>query len=116
MKPFCGALHAVFAGSVCPRWSLAALSNLPHLSDLCTSLDTTSPVVTDWYDKTTNAALCGCPIYFTLSCFQIMNAEKIASGEKKPPGYFAPDEEFPLGDEDEFEDVTVSIVLYSPLL
>lgn len=45
-----------------------------------------------------------------------MNAEKIASGEKKPPGYFAPDEEFPLGDEDEFEDVTVSIVLYSPLL
>lgn len=39
-----------------------------------------------------------------------MNAEQIASGEKKSPDYFAPDEEFPMTDEDEFEDVTVSIV------
>lgn len=40
--------------------------------------------------------------------FQIQNAEKIASGEKKPPDYFAPEEEFPMEGEDEFEDVTVS--------
>lgn len=72
------------------------------LSDL-TSLHPTDP------DTTTNAALCGWFHIFTLP-FQIMNAEQIASGEKKPPDYFAPDEEFPMTDEDEFEDVTVSIV------
>ncbi|CAB1113770.1 unnamed protein product [Ectocarpus sp. CCAP 1310/34] len=38
---------------------------------------------------------------------QIQNAEQIASGEKKPPDYFAPEEEFPMSDEDEFEDVTI---------
>ncbi|CAN0293828.1 unnamed protein product [Pylaiella littoralis] len=38
---------------------------------------------------------------------QIQNAEKIASGEKKPPDYFAPDEEFSMSDEEEFEDVTI---------
>lgn len=53
------------------------------------------------------AFLCDWPI---LARFQIINAEKIASGEVKPPDYFAPDEEFPMSDEDEFEDVTVSVV------
>lgn len=48
--------------------------------------------------------------------FQIANAEQIASGEKKPPDYFAPDEEFPMTDEDEFEDVTVSISSLFPML
>ncbi|CAM9588147.1 unnamed protein product [Ectocarpus fasciculatus] len=38
---------------------------------------------------------------------QIQNAEQIASGEKKPPDYFAPEEEFPMSDDDEFEDVTI---------
>lgn len=42
---------------------------------------------------------------------QIQNAEKIASGEIKPPDYFAPEEEFPMSDDDEFEDVTVSLSL-----
>ena len=41
---------------------------------------------------------------------KIKTAEDIASGVKKPPDYFAPDEEFPMSDEDEFEDVTVSTV------
>ncbi len=43
---------------------------------------------------------------------KIKNAEEIASGDKKPPDYFAPDEEFPMSDEDEFEDVTVSVRFY----
>ena len=47
---------------------------------------------------------------------KIKTAEDIASGDKKPPDYFAPDEEFPMTDEDEFEDVTVSVAQKSPLL
>lgn len=37
---------------------------------------------------------------------QIKQAEQVASGER-PPGYFDPEQESPIGEEDEFEEVTL---------
>lgn len=40
---------------------------------------------------------------------QILKAEEVASG-KRPAGNYDPEQEYPQGEEDEFEDVTVSLV------
>lgn len=85
---------------------IPSIAVLLCLSPIVTSFVTSLHPTARHDDTTVNATLCGCPI---LAPFQILNAEKIASGEKKPPDYFAPDEEFPMSEEDEFEEVTVSI-------
>lgn len=45
--------------------------------------------------------------FLLLLPLKIKQAEQVASGER-PPGYFDPEQEYPEGEEDEFEEVTVS--------
>lgn len=42
-----------------------------------------------------------------LMLLKIKEAEQVASGER-PPGYYDAEQEYPQGEEDEFEEVTVS--------
>ena len=55
-------------------------------------------------------AVCWMPLsppFSPLFILKIKQAEQVASGER-PAGYFDPEQESPLGEEDEFEEVTVS--------
>lgn len=49
-----------------------------------------------------------------LLLLKIKQAEQVASGER-PPGYFDAEQEYPEGEEDEFEEVTVSSDTSAPL-